>query len=151
MIQISSDPTLKQSGCQDAPLAPGLPAPASVAQWNFAVPFLTLENTREYNGIIYASQMADLVRSLYVADGQGRVFGQFAKGEVIFDVPYFHFGLGHLEDAEKHDERAPSLNWVLSESTRERIAQHLTECVDPSAPKITEILHTGMYHASNPH
>jgi hypothetical protein len=147
VIQISSDPTLEQPGCQEAPLAPGLPAPASAAQWNFAVPFLTLENTRQYNGIIYAAQMASLVRSLYATDAQARVFGTFAKGEVIFEVPYFHFGLGHLVDAKKQGGRAPSLNWVLSQSTREHIAQHLSECVDPSAPKIAEILRTGMYHA----
>jgi len=114
------------------------------------VPLLTFESAREYNGAIYAAQVADFVRDLYVADKQSRVFGTFAPGEPIFDLPYFHFGLGHLDDAAIEDGRPPSLNWTLSKLTRTRIAQHLGECVDPSAPKIAEILRAGMYHSELP-
>jgi hypothetical protein len=147
VIQISSDPTLEQLGCQDPPDAIGVPAAPAAAQLNFVVPFLTLENTRRYNGIIYATQMAGLVRDLYVADERSRVFGVFKPGDSPVNVPYFHFGLGMSPSRPSYlSGRPPSLNWTLADATRAHMAEHLKQCVDPSAPEIANILQAGMYY-----
>lgn len=147
VIQISSDPTITQWDCQAPPLSPGLVASSSLAQWNFIVPFVTLDNARQYNGIIYSAVLQEYIQQLYDQDEHVRVFDAPKKEVTQLLGPYFHFGLGRLEaDSGKQTERVPSLNWVLSESTRKQIEKHLNQCVEPSAPAISEILRIGMYY-----
>ena len=129
VVQITSDPEIKRAfmstyTCMDepqAPFSPTLPVAAVPAFTEVLAPLLTLYELRSTNGLFYAQELA-------------------ARPDV---AGYFHFGLGEAISTDPSPGTrvpVPTLNWVLSPSSREQIDARLTQCYDLQAAPLESII-----------